>query len=86
MEYFILGILFIFIVLPFLQGVSAIIAQEAEYIQTVIAAKTYKIKKQLGDEQQEEQQEPDKHYGFYSCPQPQPVKSQDENQDDEEII
>jgi len=45
--YFILGIVFVTIALPIMDNLITIIATYTEYIGYIIAAKTYKIKKEL---------------------------------------
>lgn len=81
MKYFILGILFTIIVTPILESLTAVVIQYLEHIQTCIAVQTYKAKKDIGEENSEEQEE--KHYGFYSCPEPQPlIAVQDEEEEE----
>ena len=81
MKYFILGILFTIIVTPILESLTAVVIQYLEHIQTCIAVQTYKAKKDIGEESSEEQEE--KHYGFYSCPEPQPLTvAQDEEEEE----
>lgn len=55
--YFILGIVFVTIVLPIMDNLITIIATYTEYIGYIIAAKTYKIKKELeiNQDQKEDQ-------------------------------
>lgn len=82
MKYFILGILFTIIVTPILESLTAVVIQYLEHIQTCIAVQTYKAKKDIeGEEGSEEQEE--KHYGFYSCPEPQPLTVVQDEEEEE---
>lgn len=80
MKYFILGILFITVILPILESLISIIVQALQLVQTKIAVATYKIKLELQQEEGQEQ-EGNKHYGFYSCPQPQSLSTEEEYED-----
>lgn len=47
--YFILGIIFVTIVLPIIDNLVSIITSYTEYITYIIAAKVYHIQKELGE-------------------------------------
>lgn len=55
--YFILGILFISLVIPMLDALSSIISAWSQYIVYVFAFKIYSIKKKMEDDQDEEEGE-----------------------------
>ena len=63
--YFILGIVFIYIVIPLIDSLLAIISTWAEYQNYKIAVKCIKIKKQYGIQvSQEQDQSPSNPIGF----------------------
>lgn len=53
MKKFIFGILFSYLILPFVQCLSSLISNETQLLNHKIARKTYKIKKEMGILQQE---------------------------------
>lgn len=56
MKNFILGIIFVVLILPFFQYLSNILQYITEYVCYKIAQPTYEIKKRMGIEEEEEQE------------------------------
>lgn len=55
MVYFIFGIFFITLIMPLVDGMISLYNQYMEYRCTKIAAKTYTIKKEISDDDNEQQ-------------------------------
>lgn len=54
--YFILGIVFIYVIIPIVDNLLTIFSTWTEYISYIYAAKVFKIKQELNIEEEEEEQ------------------------------
>ena len=77
MKYFIIGMLFTTVVFPILDGLVNLVAQAIQLFKAKIVVEICKINKQIEKYGGEEQQQQEKHYGFYQLPEPQSIESND---------
>ena len=66
MLYFILGILLVSLGLPVLEALSSIVSSWSEYVVYSFAFKIYKVKKEMGLNNEEEEEEEKQILGFTS--------------------
>ncbi len=78
MKYFIIGMLFTTVVFPILDGLVNLVAQAIQLFKAKIVLEICKINKQIKEYEGEEQQQQEKHYGFYQLPEPQSIESNDD--------
>ena len=76
MKYFIIGMLFVTIIFPILDGLVNLVVQAIQLL------KICKINKQIEKYGGEVQQQQEKHYGFYQLPEPQKLMSEEEEEEE----
>ena len=86
MKFFILGILFVSVFSPILDSLTGLAVQAIQFLTAKIAVKAYALKKKIEDlEENKSEEEAEKHYGFYSLPDPQIlVEQEDQDESDDE--
>lgn len=82
MKYFIIGMLFVTIIFPILDGLVNLVVQAIQLIKAKIVLKICKINKQIEEQGGQVQQQQTKHYGFYQLPEPQELAAEEEFNDD----
>lgn len=82
MKFFILGILFVSVFSPILDSLTGLTVQAIQFLTANIAVKAYGLKKQIEDLEEKNEEETEKHYGFYSLPDPQPFSEDDQEEED----
>ena len=82
MKYFIIGMLFVTIIFPILDGLVNLVVQAIQLFRAKIVLKICKLNKQIEKQGGQVQQQQAKHYGFYQLPEPQEIISEEEFDDD----
>ena len=67
LPYFILGILFITLGIPILEALSSAVSAWGQYVVYTFAFKIYTIKKKMGVDQEDQEEDEDKIIGFTSA-------------------
>lgn len=79
MIYFLLGFLMAVLVWPLCSSLEEVLEQLFEYWKTKIVKKMYDIQKEM-EQNENGQEQPEKHYGFYQAPYPDSVDSTEEDE------
>ena len=79
--YFILGIIFIAIGIPFLEAITSILTAWSEYVVYIFAFKVYLLKEKMGIDKEKKQQEEQFQFGFQQSPVIEIERQQEEEED-----